>query len=68
MKRPRKNQVIIRRQLAQPRLELSLIDKTTGLVDDDEGEYRPVYIGWNSLHFRLDDLEGYVHDCGILCG
>lgn len=47
MKRPRKNQIIIRRQLSQTGLELALIDKTASFVDDDEREYRPVSC-WNT--------------------
>lgn len=45
MKRPREDKIIIRGQLSQTRLKLTLVDETTGFIDDDEGEYRPVFYG-----------------------
>lgn len=43
---PCQNEVVVRGQLAQPRLELALVDETAGLVDYDEGEHGPG-IGWS---------------------
>jgi hypothetical protein len=35
MKRPRKNKVIVRRELEQSRLKFALVDEAAGLVDYD---------------------------------
>jgi hypothetical protein len=35
VKRPRKNKVIVRRELEQSRLEFALVDEAAGLVDYD---------------------------------
>ena len=41
MKSPSKDEVVICRKLAQAGLELTLIDQTTGFIDDNKREYSP---------------------------
>lgn len=50
MKRPRQHQVVVGRELAQPRLEVALVDKPAGLVDDYERVDWPARVGqFNSI-------------------
>lgn len=42
VKCPCEDEIVVGGELAQAGLELALVDETTGLVDDDEGEDGPV--------------------------
>lgn len=68
MERPRQHQVVVCRELAQPGLEVALVDESAGLVDDDERVHAPAAVQPVQFQFQGSIMQTYMVDIiAMLC-